>query len=251
MTWEAEQEHWRKVPFDHLGYADPADQAHGDLDLLARRFEEARYGCWRNWGNLWREHMGLDKLHGRVLDYGCGSGIESLQYARAGNDVSPADINQDSVLFASRLLAHFGYPVKDSHVILEDGTLLPPSGGTFDLVAMNGVLHHIRQPENAAREIHRVLRPGGQWRVMVYTDVSWRAATGTEPPENVDGHQQQEVYRTFHDGPAYYCDWYSRERLEQRFGGWFDVSEWHYIGLGDEGWGVPFGRYGIGVMVKK
>ena len=39
---------------------------------------------------------------------------------------------------------------------------------TFDFVWSWGVIHHSANTEAIIREIHRVLKPGGEARVMVY-----------------------------------------------------------------------------------
>jgi SAM-dependent methyltransferase len=45
---------------------------------------------------------------------------------------------------------------------------MPYPDGSFDLVFSHGVLHHVPDVRAAQREIHRVLRPGGELVVMVY-----------------------------------------------------------------------------------
>ncbi len=45
---------------------------------------------------------------------------------------------------------------------------LPYSDACFDLVTSMGVLHHVPSIEKAVKEIHRTLRPGGEFLVMVY-----------------------------------------------------------------------------------
>ena len=45
---------------------------------------------------------------------------------------------------------------------------MPFADDSFDVVYSNGVLHHTPDTAGAVREIHRVLRPGGQARVMLY-----------------------------------------------------------------------------------
>ena len=44
---------------------------------------------------------------------------------------------------------------------------------SFDVAYSNGVLHHTPDTAGAVREIHRVLKPGGQARVMLYHRGSW------------------------------------------------------------------------------
>ena len=50
---------------------------------------------------------------------------------------------------------------------------LPFADESFDVVYSNGVLHHTPDTAGAVREIHRVLRPGGLARVMLYHRGSW------------------------------------------------------------------------------
>lgn len=247
-TWETQRREWQRLPFDDVGYIDAQDilkLTEPEILRMARQMELVRYSGWRNHGNRWREHMGLDSIHGkRVLDYGCGWGIEALQYAKGGNAVSVADINQGSLELALEVLRLHGYSANASFSILPpDGRLQLARDGEFDLVVMNGVLHHIEDPVPAVREAHRVLDSGGELRVMLYTDAGWRLATGTEPPQDVHGHPAREQFVRWGDEVGDWADWYNGERLEQRFGQWFTLREWHYITHED--------RYGIGILEKK
>jgi ubiquinone/menaquinone biosynthesis C-methylase UbiE len=46
--------------------------------------------------------------------------------------------------------------------VAADGACLPFSNGSLDLIHGCGVLHHMEDIDKAAREIRRVLRPGGR-----------------------------------------------------------------------------------------
>jgi ubiquinone/menaquinone biosynthesis C-methylase UbiE len=50
---------------------------------------------------------------------------------------------------------------------------LPFQDESFDVAYSNGVLHHTPDTAGAVREIHRVLKSGGQARVMLYHRGSW------------------------------------------------------------------------------
>jgi len=52
--------------------------------------------------------------------------------------------------------------------MISDGECLPFRSETFDVVYSNGVLHHTPDTAGAIREVHRVLRPGGIAKVMLY-----------------------------------------------------------------------------------
>lgn len=232
-TPETQRRAWRRVPVDDVGYMDSAALAalpDAELRALMERMEKIRYAGWRNTGGFWRREMGLDDLHGlRVLDYGCGTGMEALQYARSGNAVSVADVNQGSVDLACRLLALSGFEAQAGYLIADGPPYITADGGSFDLVVMNGVLHHIEHPVPVAREAARWLAPGGELRVMVYSDNGWRAATGTEPPDDVGSHPQRARFVRWGDEVGDWADWYSEARLAERFGEWFDVERFCYI----------------------
>jgi ubiquinone/menaquinone biosynthesis C-methylase UbiE len=59
--------------------------------------------------------------------------------------------------------------------VVADAEALPFSSDSFDMVYSNGVIHHTPDTAATVREIHRVVRPGGQARVMVYHRSSYFA----------------------------------------------------------------------------
>jgi SAM-dependent methyltransferase len=105
----------------------------------------------------------------RVLEVGCGSGCDLLQFVRNGALCSGIDIAERHVALARQRLGDL------ADVRLGDACDLPFAAETFDYVYSHGVLHHISVPELAAREILRVLKPGGRFNVQVYARYSWFA----------------------------------------------------------------------------
>ena len=55
-----------------------------------------------------------------------------------------------------------------AEVVNGDAERLPFEDATFDRVSSNGVLHHTPDMPAALREIRRVLKPGGEARIIVY-----------------------------------------------------------------------------------
>lgn len=100
-----------------------------------------------------------------VLDVGCGQGIDVVRYARAGARVTGIDLTPTHVELARRHVAAVGL---DAEIMVGDAERLPFYDCSFDRVSSNGVLHHTPNMEAALSEIHRVLRPAGEARVIVY-----------------------------------------------------------------------------------
>lgn len=239
---------WSRLPVDDRGYLDAADllvMSDDGLVALVAEMERVRYQGWRNHEGRWRDVLGLDTTHGkRILDYGCGVGLEALQYAKAGNQVVVADINGAAVDVAWRLLDANGVPAWGSTSILDPPALNPDFGDwAFDVVHMAGVLHHIPDPRPTVELAHRLLKARGELRLMVYSDRAWRNATGTEPPDDVTGHPQLERYVRTMDEVGGWADWYNRARLEQRFGDLFTIRRCERLG--------PDGQYLAAVFTRK
>jgi SAM-dependent methyltransferase len=100
-----------------------------------------------------------------VLDVGSGQGIDLALYARAGARVTGIDLTPRHVQLAR---AHLDAVGLNATVIHGDGEALPFADASFDRVSSNGVLHHTPDMMAALYEIARVLRPGGDARIIVY-----------------------------------------------------------------------------------
>lgn len=110
----------------------------------------------------------------KVLEIGCGTGCDLLQFARHGADAYGLDITGRHLHLAR---ARIG---EAARVAYGDGRRIPFRDGSFDYVYSHGVLHHSDEPETIASEILRVLVPGGRFNVHVYALVSYATAYGTK-----------------------------------------------------------------------
>jgi 2-polyprenyl-3-methyl-5-hydroxy-6-metoxy-1,4-benzoquinol methylase len=108
----------------------------------------------------------FDKLHGkRVLEIGCGMGLHSELMTRVGAKVTSIDLSETSVAATSR---RFDLKGLSGDIRQMDAEKLDFPDETFDFVWSWGVIHHSSRTGRCVREIHRVLKPGGECRVMVY-----------------------------------------------------------------------------------
>jgi len=153
------------------------------------------------------ELMPVTGQDGRVvLDYGCGPGNDLVGFAvysrparLIGMDVSPTSLDE-----ARRRVALHGV-TPDLFHLDERSTRLPLDDASVDHVHSSGVLHHIPDPLPVLREFHRVLRPGGSVRIMVYNhDSVWMHLRAAYLMRALDrrfsGMDLAEVFRRSTDG---------------------------------------------------
>lgn len=124
------------------------------------RYRYSQYAPWMP------RVMGFDQFRGaRLLEIGCGMGTDLLQFARGGARCVGVDLTPRSVEITRHRFALYG---AEGAFMLADGEQLPFASDSFDVVYSNGVLHHTPDTAGAIREVHRVLRPGGVAKVMLY-----------------------------------------------------------------------------------
>lgn len=107
-----------------------------------------------------------------VLEVGVGVGTDFVQFARAGARLSGVDLTDAAVdLVRTRLQLK----QLQADVRVADAEALPFGDESFDLVYSWGVLHHTPDTQRAVDEVRRMLRPGGEARIMLYSRRSWVA----------------------------------------------------------------------------
>ncbi len=93
----------------------------------------------------------------RVLDLGCGHGMASVVLARRGAIVTVCDLSLGYVREASRRAEANAVTIQP---VVCNGERLPFADAVFERIWGSAVLHHF-DLHVAARELHRVLAPGG------------------------------------------------------------------------------------------
>lgn len=108
-----------------------------------------------------------------VLDLGCGIGTTAIDFARAGAHVSGVDLSGESLKIArTRWRAEGLSKFPDFFKANIEGLRLPRK---YDMVFSFGVIHHTPDPASAVDTAYHALRPGGEFRMMVYNRFSWKA----------------------------------------------------------------------------
>jgi SAM-dependent methyltransferase len=138
-------------------------------DYYDRYWTDEGYNPRRSGAPAFLEHLFEEQVRADddCLDLGCGDGGTSgpylVEHARSyvGVDVSPS---------AVELAQARGLDVR----LIDDATSLAFPDGTFDVVVCSEVLEHLFEPQRAAAEAFRVLRPGGRLIATVPNAAYWR-----------------------------------------------------------------------------
>jgi ubiquinone/menaquinone biosynthesis C-methylase UbiE len=118
----------------------------------------------------WHYHLpelfgSLDGRGRKLLEIGCGIGVDSIQLAKAGFEVTAVDLTEAAIEVARRFAQ-----VRDVSIDFRTANAerLDFPDGSFDAVYSFGVLHHTPEIETAVEEVRRVLKPGGSAYIMLY-----------------------------------------------------------------------------------
>jgi ubiquinone/menaquinone biosynthesis C-methylase UbiE len=110
-----------------------------------------------------------------VLEIGVGAGTDFLQWCRQAQHATGIDLTEAGIALTRERLLLEGMPESRFSLKTADAEALPFPNNSFDIVYSWGVLHHTPRTDVAYNEVHRVLRPGGTMRTMIYHVPSWTA----------------------------------------------------------------------------
>ena len=100
-----------------------------------------------------------------VLEIGVGLGADHQRFAECGARLTGIDLTDRAVGHTRRRLDALGLA---SRLSTGDAEALAFPDGSFDVVYSWGVLHHSPNTPRAFQEVLRVLKPGGEARIMIY-----------------------------------------------------------------------------------
>ncbi len=96
------------------------------------------------------------------LDLGCGTGRLSKDLLTISSEVYGLDASEEILKVASKKYSQ----TPNLKWFLGEVTNIPFSNDFFDLVVVNGALHHFFALPQVCKEINRVLKPGGVFAIL-------------------------------------------------------------------------------------
>lgn len=114
------------------------------------------------------QFAGFDRYAGKqVLEVGLGTGSDFIRWVRAGADAHGRDLTAASIAHVRARLSF-----EPSHRIVDvrqgDAEALDLPDNSMDLYYSWGCLHHTPDTERAIAEAYRVLKPGGELKILIY-----------------------------------------------------------------------------------
>ncbi|MFN2512405.1 MAG: class I SAM-dependent methyltransferase [Pyrinomonadaceae bacterium] len=207
----------------------------------------------RFWNAAWFAHQPGEQPFSRLIDYpdlkgkevleiGCGAGSLTAQLAISGAKLTAIDLTEHATALSRRRFALTGL---SGNILQMDARNLKFSDESFDFVWSWGVIHHSAEMEKIISEIYRVLKPGGEARLMVYHRNSiWFRVNYVMIRGILMGqlwrHTPQEIANKYSDG--HIANFYTAAELKTRCEPIFSQLKTEIYGQKVEIWPLPAGR---------
>lgn len=106
----------------------------------------------------------------KLLEIGCGIGIDLVRFAQGGALVTGVDLSETAIDLAGK---NFKLHGQKAELRVMNGESLEFQDKSFDVVYAHGVIQYTCDAQKMIDEACRVLRPGGEFIGMVYNRKGW------------------------------------------------------------------------------
>ncbi|MCB9977270.1 MAG: methyltransferase domain-containing protein [Rhodospirillales bacterium] len=113
----------------------------------------------------------------KILNAGCGTGNETIYFARTfpEAEITAIDLSRTSLAYAIRKTTENHIPhiiYRQADILALDKVFEPSS---FDIIVSSGVLHHLKNPEDGLAVLVSLLKPGGVMNLALYSEIGRRS----------------------------------------------------------------------------
>ncbi len=110
----------------------------------------------------------------KVLEIGCGLGTDTINFARAGAQVTAIELSEKTLDLAKKRAEVFGLTnIQFYQANAEELSKTVPVE-KFDLIYSFGVIHHTPNPERVLEEIKKYCGPETELKIMLYSKWCWK-----------------------------------------------------------------------------
>lgn len=108
-----------------------------------------------------------------VLELGCGIGTDSINFAKAGANLTIIELSDESLKLCKKR-----FELYNLNATFICGNIENLSdyikNKKFDLIYSFGVIHHTLEPKKVINGIYELLKKDGEFRFMVYSKISYK-----------------------------------------------------------------------------
>jgi len=108
-----------------------------------------------------------------ILEIGCGIGTAAVNFIRNGAKYTGIELSDESLKLTNERLKVYNLPGKLHNINAEDDISFLGLE-TFDLIYSFGVIHHSPNPEKIVKNVYKLLKPNGIFKLMLYAENSWK-----------------------------------------------------------------------------
>ncbi len=109
----------------------------------------------------------------KVLELGCGIGTDSINFAKAGAELTVVELSKKSLEITRRRFKTYNLKAKFFEGNIEELSEFLPKE-KYDLIYSFGVIHHTPNPEKVFEEIKKYCKPETELRIMLYSKWCWK-----------------------------------------------------------------------------
>ncbi|MBI3597367.1 MAG: class I SAM-dependent methyltransferase [Nitrospirae bacterium] len=151
---------WNNQPCNILDSSKPVATREYFDEIEARKYGEERHIPGFAQFERWKGK--------KVLEIGCGIGTDSVNFARAGADLTVVDLSDKSLEICKKRFEVYGLKARFYNGNSEELSRVVPVE-PYNLIYSFGVIHHTSHPERVFEEIKKYCSPATELRIMLYS----------------------------------------------------------------------------------